>query len=230
MSKNLSESEEEYLESLYRLSGGKERVRVGKLAKDLKIKEPSVVGMLKKLDRKNLVDYKSYTGASLTKKGEETGMRVTRRHRLAERLLCDVLGRDLPSIHEEACKLEHSITDETANEISRVLENPRTCPHGQPIPTPEEEDRGELIKLTEGEEGEKYKVRTIPEEKEDIQRLLPLGILPGTEIELVDNPSFSALMIKRGGDKLALSRGIASKIMVEKYGKRKHRYRYRSGG
>lgn len=220
----LSESEEEYLEALYRLGGHERQVKVGELAKELKVKEPSVVEMLRKLDNKKLVDYESYAGASLSEKGEDEGRRVTRRHRLAERLLSDVLNRDLPRIHEEACKLEHSMADETADEIARVLKNPETCPHGHPIPEKKSEPKSEdLIKLTEGEKGEDYRVVSIPEEKEDVQRLLPLAILPGAKIRIDEKPSFSAIMVSRAGDKVALSRDIASEIEVRPYGKRKRR-------
>lgn len=222
----LTESEEEYLEAMYRLEGGKKQVKVGDLAKDLGVKEPSVVEMLKKLESKDFLDYEKYKGAKLTEKGEEEGMKVTRRHRLAERLLCDVLDRELPSVHEEACKLEHSLASQTADEIARVLENPETCPHGNPIPETKIEEDEDVIKLTEAEKDEKYEVVTIPERKEDIQRLLPLAILPGSQIKLIEKPSYSAIMVKRGEDKLALSRDIASKIKVRPCGERK-RYRHR---
>lgn len=226
---DLSESEEEYLESLYRLDGSEGRVGTSDLAKDMKIKEPSVVEMLRKLQEKDLVDYKSYAGARLTPLGKEEGMKVTRRHRLAERLLWDVLDRDLSQIHEEACKLEHSMADETADSIDKILDNPKTCPHGNPIPGKEVEKKDrDSIKLTEGAEGNKYRVVSIPEEKEDVQRLLPLAVLPGSEVELNDKPSFGALMVKVGGDTLALSRSIASKIMVEPHGRKKRRRRGRS--
>jgi len=153
-------------------------------------------------------------------------MRVTRRHRLAERLLTDVLNRDLPLVHEEACKLEHSIADGTADEIARVLQNPETCPHGHPIPEERTEvGEGELISLAEGEEGKEYRVVSVPEAEEDVQRLLPLAILPGAKVKLVDKPSLSAVMIKRGGDKLALGREIASKIKVKPYERGKRRRR-----
>lgn len=224
----LSESEEEYLEALYKLNGRGGQVRVGKLAEELQVKEPSVVEMLKKLEKKNLVDYERYSGAKLTDRGKEEGMSVTRKHRLAERLLSDVLDLELPEIHDEACKLEHSIGNDTADKIARVLENPETCPHGYPIPEEEKEEDENLIELTEGEEGEEYRVITIPEKREDIQRLIPLAILPGSKIELADKPPFSALMVERGGDKLALSRDLASKIMVKPHGRRKRR-RHRSG-
>ncbi len=219
----LSESEEEYLEALYKMNGGGSQVRVGELAKKLQVKEPSVVEMLKKLEKKDLVDYERYSGAKLTEEGRKEGMSVTRKHRLAERLLSDVLDLELPDIHDEACKLEHSLGNDTADRIAKVLENPETCPHGYPIPEEAKEEDENLIKLTEGEEGEEYKVVTIPEKREDIQRLIPLAILPGSKIELIDKPSFSALMVKRGGDKLALSRDLASKIMVKPHGRRKRR-------
>ncbi len=221
----LSESEEEYLEALYKLNGGSKKVKVGELAKELKVKEPSVVEMLRKLEEKSFLDYEKYKGAELTEKGEKEGMGVTRRHRLAERLLCDVLNRDLPEVHEEACKLEHSLANKTADEIAKVLENPETCPHGNPIPEEIEEMDEDVMKLTEGEEGEEYKVVTIPEEEKDVKRLLPMAVLPGCDIKLAEKPSFSAIMVERNGDKLALSRDIASKIKVKPSGERKRRRR-----
>lgn len=218
----LSESEEEYLEALYKLDGDGNQVKVGELAEELNVKEPSVVEMLKKLEEKGLIDYERYSGASLTEGGRKEGMEVTRKHRLAERLLSDVLNLDLPQIHDEACKLEHSLGEETTDRIANVLENPKTCPHGNPIPEEGEEDE-DLIRLSEGSEGKKYRVITIPEGKEEVQRLLPLGIIPGSKIELTEKPSFSALMIKRGEDDLALSRELASKIKVKPHGRRKRR-------
>lgn len=222
---DLTEAEEEYLEALYRLEGDSKKVKVGDLADELEIKEPSVVEMLEKLEEKNLLEYERYQGVELTDKGEEEGMRVTRRHRLAERLLCDVLNRDLPEVHEEACELEHSLANETADEIANVLENPETCPHGNPIPEEIKEMDEEAIKLTEGKEGEEYKVMTIPEEEKDIKRLLPMAVLPGCDIKLAEKPSFSAIMVEQNGDKLALSRDIASKIKVKPCGERKRRRR-----
>ncbi|MFP4006214.1 MAG: DtxR family transcriptional regulator [Candidatus Hadarchaeia archaeon] len=226
---NLSESEEEYLESLYKLTRKRERVRVSDLAEDLDLSQPSVVEMLKKLERKDLVKYEKSLGCELTEKGEKIGMGVSRRHRLAERLLTDMLNRDLSQVHDEACKLEHSLEDKTADEIARVLGDPNTCPHGRPIPERgEERSEEDMIKLSEGDEGKEYNVVAIPEESEHVQRLLPLAILPGTNIELTENPSSGALMIRRGSDKLALSRNIASEIEVRECGRgegRRHRRR-----
>lgn len=231
----LSESEEEYLEALYRHRGKKEKVRTGVLSKDLGVKEPSVVEMLKKLDKKELVNYEKYSGATLTEKGENKSFQVLRKHRLAERLLCDVLDRDLPDVHEEACRLEHSLEDVTADKIENVLKNPKTCPHGNPIPRKnndeEEVDLKKLSKLSECKPDEKCQVVTIPEKREYIRKLLSLGILPGSKVEITENPSVGALMIQRNGDKLALSREIASKIKVKSHEKRKRRrHRNRSGG
>ncbi len=231
MEKELSESEEEYLEALYKLSRNNDEIKVGKLAEELEIRKSSAVEMLKKLENKELVNYKKYSGVKLTEIGEKEGLRVTRRHRLAERLLSDVLNRDLSEVHEEACRLEHSIADETADEIARFLENPDTCPHGYPIPKEEMEDlenEDNILKLTKGEEGEDYEVVSIPEDEDDVQRLLPLGVLPGSKIILEDKSSVGAIMVRKGSDKLALSRKIGSKIRVRPY-ERKRRTRKRHG-
>ena len=226
----LSESEEEYLESLYNLSRGVDKVKVSELADDLEISAPSTVEMLEKLDNKELVNYEKSSGCSLTDEGENIGRKISRRHRVAERFLSDMLDRDLSQVHDEACELEHSLADKSADEIANILGNPDTCPHGQPIPKEGEEEVDEdSIKLAEAEEGREYDVKSIPEREGDVQRLLPLAILPGSRIKLAENPSSGALMVKRGSDKLALSRDIASKIEVCKDEERKQRRRHRRG-
>ncbi len=232
MKEDLSESEEEYLEALYKRSRDGERIKVSEVAEDIDVREPSAVQMLRKLEDKGLLDYEKYSGLTLTEEGKREGMRVTRRHRLAERLLSDVLNRDLSQVHEEACRLEHSLADETADEISRFLENPKTCPHGHPIPEEEADyEEEDLLSLSEGKEGEEYEVVSIPEREEDIKRLLPLAVLPGSKGKLEDKSSVGAMMVRKGQDKLALSRDIGSKIMVRPYGKRRRRrHRDRSGG
>lgn len=225
----LSESEEEYLESLYTCEKEDGLVKVGVLAKDLGVKEPSVVEMLKKLGENNLVKYERYSGAKLTKKGEKEASRVVRCHRLAERLLSDVLGHELSDVHDEACKFEHTISDVTADEIAEILGDPETCPHGQPIPPRDKlkELSEDLITLNEAEKGREYTVITIPEEMSVIRRLLSLGILPDSKVKVGEAPSLGAIMIRRGDDELALSQSVASQMLVKPHGKGRKRKRHR---
>jgi DtxR family Mn-dependent transcriptional regulator len=220
----LTPSEEEYLEAIYMYRQKTDgRVKVSELSKSLRVKAPSVVQMLRKLREKGLVDYER-SGVELTKNGEKQAFRVVRRHELAERLLSDVFGHELPKVHEQACKFEHVLDDELANKLDEALGKPTTCPHGSPIPT----SNGRMAKvradeLTDMPESGECVVVTIPEEKGSVERLLSLNILPGTKIKIIEKLPRGALMVQCGDSQVALSRDIASKILVR--GTRGYRHR-----
>lgn len=224
-------AEDEYLEAIYvRQESGVKRARTSELSSDLNISAPSVTEMLKKLQKKGLVDYDPYVGARLTKKGKQSALHIVRRHRLAERLLSDVLGLDLSKVHEEACKLEHVLDNSVLERIHGLLKETNTCPHGNPIPSEGGKvAESESIKLTKADEVGRYTVCSIPEEREAIQRLLPHNVLPGSRIKVVEKLPSGALMIQRGGTQLAVSQDIASKILVREHDKHKARRRRRRG-
>ncbi len=211
----LTPSEEEYLEAIFTLREKNESVKVKKLAKDLKVKDPSVVEMLRKLKVEGLVKY-DRNGAKLTAKGEKYALNVVRRHELAERLLTDVFGYPLPKVHEMACKFEHVLDDELTQNIEKMLGNPKTCPHGSPIPKP----RGETQKimqqksLTESEKGERCMVLKIPEEREAVQRLLALNVIPGVEVKIMEKLPRGAIVLLCGNTKVAVSHEIAAQIKI----------------
>jgi DtxR family Mn-dependent transcriptional regulator len=220
----LTPSEEEYLEAIFmcwQKTGRK--VKVSELSQCLHVKAPSVVQMLRKLGEKGLVDHERL-GVELTKKGKEHAVRVVRRHELAERLLSDVFGHELPKVHERACKFEHVLDDELTDKLDEALGKPTTCPHGSPIPTSE----GRIAKvradrLTDMPENGECVVVTIPEERGSVERLLSLNILPGAKIRVLEKLPRGALMVQCGDSQVALSRDIASKILVRV--PRRHRYR-----
>ena len=222
----LTPSEEEYLEAIFRCwQKTGERVKVSELSKCLHVKAPSVVQMLRKLKRKNLVDYER-SGVELTKKGEEQALRVVRRHELAERLLSDIFGHELPKVHEWACKFEHVLDDELTDKLDEALGKPTTCPHGSPIPTSEGRvPKVRADELTEMPKNGDCVVVAIPEEKGSVERLLSLNILPGTKIKVIEKLPRGALIVRCGDCQVALSRGIASKIFV----RGRHRLRRRRG-
>ena len=220
----LTPSEEEYLEAIYmcwQKTGG--RVKVSELSKNLRVKAPSVVQMLRKLRKKNFVDY-DRSGAELTKGGEREAIQVVRRHELAERLLSDVFGHELPKVHERACKFEHVLDEELTDKLDEALGRPTTCPHGSPIPT--SNGRMSRIKsdeLSDVKERGECVVVTIPEEKGSVERLLSMNILPGEKIKIIEKLPRGALMVQCGKSQVALSRDIASKILVR--GPYRHRHR-----
>lgn len=224
----MTPAEEEYLEAVFKLAGrGEEPVKISGLAKQLRVKAPSVVQMLEKLKRKSLMIYERHTGAKLTEKGRELAAKIVRRHKLAERLLVDVFGEDLYKVHDDACKLEHVIDDELAEKIEKKLGKPSTCPHGSPIPTSNgnlpRNDRIELVDIGEGQE---CTITTIPEEREAVQRLLSLNMLPKSKIKVVEKLPRGAVLVQCGNTQVALSRGVASQILV--HGRRR-RARHRGG-
>ena len=226
--REVTPAEEEYSEAVFTLAGRVgEPVKISGLAKQLHVKAPSVVQMLEKLKRKGLMIYERHTGAKLTEKGRELAAKIVRRHKLAERLLVDVFGQDLYKVHDDACKLEHAIDDELADKIEKKLGEPSMCPHGNPIPTSKgnlpRNDRVELVDIGEGQE---CTITTIPEEREAVQRLISLNMLPKSKIKVVEKLPRGAVLVQCGSTQVALSRGVASQILVRG---RRRRARHRRG-
>ncbi len=82
------------------------------------------------------VTFHPYQGLQLTNKGHEWGLQIIRKHRLAERLLVDILNLDWKTAHLEACRLEHGLSDLVIDQIEKFLgSKAQTCPHGSPIPS-----------------------------------------------------------------------------------------------
>lgn len=131
---HFAESVEEYLEAIYRLEREGPGVTTSGLATMLGVAPASVSGMLKKLDKDGYVTYVARGEAKLTQKGCDVGVRILRRHRLAERLLTDVLGMNGDEVHAEACMLEHAISQRVEDRLVELLGDPKTCPHGHPLP------------------------------------------------------------------------------------------------
>ncbi len=128
-----SETVEEYLEALWILEeGGHKLSKIIDISSRLKVSAPSAVEMLKKLGRAGYVEYKSYEGIRLTNTGRKIASLIIRNHRLAEVLMKKGLGEKVDE--EVVCGLEHHMTVKFANALCRLLDHPRKCPHGNPIP------------------------------------------------------------------------------------------------
>ena len=127
-------SKEDYLRAIYHLMEEHQDVRSVEVADYLNIKKPSVSEMLKNLDRDGFIQYKKYSKIKLTKKGFNEAKNLTARHRIIEAFLKDKLKLDPQKIHNEAHKLEHSFSDEAIEKLRKLLKNPKTDPHGKPIP------------------------------------------------------------------------------------------------
>jgi len=208
---------EMYLKVIYNLQTKTGAARTGGIAKILGITPGSVTNTLEVLETKGLVAREPYKGVKLTGEGRKLALSVFRRHRLAERLLADVLHLDWIESHEEACRLEHAISDNLAASMEKALGNPKTCPHGNPIP----DERGSIVP-TKSEalsglgNGQKATVVQIPDENTDLLRYLTtLGMHPGVRIEVEEKAPFNGpMLVKVGSTSYPLGLDVASDIYV----------------
>lgn len=131
---NISENIEEYLEVLYRNGSNKEQVSTTKMSKELGIAPGSVTQMLKKLEKLGYIEYIPYKGASLTDEGMKIAQKITRKHRILEKFLSDVLKIKEENVHSQACEMEHSLSDEAERALCFMLNQPDLCPDEKIIP------------------------------------------------------------------------------------------------
>ncbi|MDO5849134.1 MAG: metal-dependent transcriptional regulator [Methanobrevibacter sp.] len=133
-SDNISQNIEEYLEVLYRNGSNKEQVSTTTLSKELNIAPGSVTQMLKKLEKLDYIEYVPYKGASLTDAGMKIAQKITRKHRILEKFLTDILKIKDENVHEQACEMEHSLSDEAERALCFMLNQPDLCPDEKIIP------------------------------------------------------------------------------------------------
>jgi DtxR family transcriptional regulator, Mn-dependent transcriptional regulator len=212
-----TESVEEYLESIFKLTHEDGAATVGKLAGALQVAPSSVSEMLGRLRAAGLVEDAPGRGVRLTKAGELEGARLVRRHRLSERFLVDVLAMPWDAVHDEACKLEHALSPEVEARLAEQLGHPQTCPHGHAIP----DENGTVAErplhpLADLGAGESATISAITEEASDFLRYLAsLGLLPDADVEVESVAPFGGpLLVRVGGAQYALGREIAGKILV----------------
>ena len=129
-----SANREDYLRAIYHLMEENNEVKSVDVADYLNVSKPSVSEMLRNMDNDGFIQYKRYSRIRLTKKGLSSAKGITARHRIIETFLDRTLKIDPKNIHKEAHKLEHAFSDESIEKIRRLLHNPKTDPHGKPIP------------------------------------------------------------------------------------------------
>lgn len=208
---------EEYLESIYKLQQARHPVSTSRLAEHLKLSPPSVSEMVKKLTNKGLVNH-TEKGVCLTEEGRTIAKKVIRRHRLSERLLTDILGYKWDEVHDEACRLEHAISPEMEERIAKSLGDPKTCPHGHPIPDKEGTFVKEKLKsLSELKASDKGTIVSVFEEDPKmLQYLASLGLIPQVCVKVEEVAPFGGpLIVCVSGSRYALGREVASKIKVK---------------
>lgn len=187
MTGQASPATEEYLQAVYTLADEGGQVIGARLAEFLRISPAAVSEMVHRLERDGLLRLDERKEVRLTERGLTAASRVVRRHRLAERMLVDLLGYEWWKTHEEAERIEHTMSQEMEERLVRVLGDPQTCPHGNPMPGTTPRPTRPLERLAIGE---RATVERIPDQFEHepgfLEYLDTQGVRPGVTLEMIE--------------------------------------------
>ncbi len=210
---------EDYLQAIYSLDGEGDTVISARLARRMRVTPPTAWATVRRMARDRLVELDEKKVIHLTPKGHELAEDIVKRHRLAERFLCDVLGLGWAEAHAEAHRFEHAITPRLEPEIFRLAGNPTTCPHGSPIPGTGGKLAPDLMPLSSLTAGQEATVEFISEELEedtDLLRYLERGkVMPGSRVRVVEvAPYTGVIILELDGSQVPLGLPVAAKIRV----------------
>ena len=204
------------------------------LSKELGIAPGSVTQMLKKLEDIGYIDYIPYKGANLTEEGNKIAQKITRKHRILERFLKDVLKIKDENLHAQACEMEHALSDEAERAICHMLEHPDTCPDDHLIPAcdfdfancedcinshNDIEEIGirdfHLLSISELSPGDEGEILFIRGGDASLNNALNVGLSIGTKIRIADSDDSNRYNIYLEDTLIPLSRDLANNIFLK---------------
>jgi len=201
---SLTHSAEDYLKAIYHLTAdGGSAASTNMLAQALDLAPASVSGMLRRLAEQGLVEHEPYKGVTLAPEGRRVALRMLRRHRLIESYLVAQLGYTWDTVHEEAERLEHAVSDTLVERMAKVLGNPLEDPHGDPIPGPDG-SLAELVyvPLTDVPAGQEAEIRRVTTSQADRLRYIgTAGLMPGTRVLVLAHDPFQGPVRLRIGER-----------------------------
>jgi len=209
---------EDYLETIYELEESGVPVMRARLVERLGISAPTVSETVARLEREGYLALDEQRLVRLTDLGRHAATGVMRRHRLAERLLVDVLQVPWHQVHEEAHRLEHAISPTLEPYLVKALGDPGSCPHGNPIPgSANVVDLSDQVPLSSLRPGERAVVRRIDEEVEAqpaaMVALEQGAVMPGYSVEILAVDTDHVTLAGDAGP-VELPTGVAAKLYV----------------
>ena len=217
---------EEYLETISTLGDEGTEDIGARVAERMGRSAPAVKEMLDRLEEDG---YIARTGRviSLTDAGQEVATTVTRRHRLAERLLVDVIGLEWHKVHDEAGRWEHVISADVEEKLVALLGDPGTCPHGNPIPGSANRPERPTATLADASPGDTIVLRRIGELVEHDHEVLvamdTAGFTPGASATMLPSDGGGHVRLRAAGGALDLSLATAASLWIEFHGTSKPR-------
>ena len=233
--KEISENVEEYLETIYKKSLSDSMAKTTEISKDLGIAPGSVTQMLKKLEQEGYVVYYQYKGVTLTDKGYKIARSIVRKHRILETFLYEILNINIEDLHEQACAMEHSLSDEAERKLCQLLDYPNQCPDDHNIipvcdlnistcyecskvaninEIPRRIEN--LISISDMRPQQRGKIKFIRGSNETLQELLDLNITLESEITLINStPLNGPVKILVDGKDVMLDKELSFNAFVE---------------
>ncbi|HZO89780.1 MAG TPA: metal-dependent transcriptional regulator [Chthonomonadaceae bacterium] len=213
-----SQAVEDYVKAIYKLQNEGQSVSTTDLAKKIGATPAAATKMIKHLAENRLIDHTPYYGVRLTLAGERVALEIIRHHRLLELYLHQALGYGWDEVDAEAEKLEHHISEEFEERIDRMLDYPRTDPHGDPIPTRDgliEPNRGKP--LAESEPGETLMILRVRDSSpEALRYLASIGLHLEVVVRVKEKqPLDGALTLDVNGVTRSVGRELAGYVFVE---------------
>ena len=228
---DLVDTTEMYLRTIYDLEEEGVVPLRARIAERLDQSGPTVSQTVSRMERDGLLHVAGDRHLELTEKGRALAVAVMRKHRLAERLLVDVIGLPWEEVHAEACRWEHVMSEDVERRLVQVLNNPTTSPFGNPIPGLSElglistaggADQLNLVRLTELPAGMPVAVvvRQLTEHVQGdvdlIGKLKDAGVVPNARVTVQTNDHGGVLIVIPGHEQVELPHHMAHAVKVEK--------------
>lgn len=214
-----SKTIEDYLQVMHYMTRDGSTIIGARLAERIHVAPPTVTATLQRMVRDGLITMDSHKVVHLTDHGREQSESIVRRHALAERLLTDILGLGWSESHEEAHLVEHVISPKVEQHLMRVLGNPSTCPHGNPIPGTGARPSSYAVPLSDATAGQQLVIERIVEEAEDDPDLMTYfersGLKPRVALNVVEvSPAAGLITVEHDGQQTALGLAAATNLRV----------------
>ncbi|MDQ4142583.1 MAG: metal-dependent transcriptional regulator [Actinomycetota bacterium] len=217
--RGLNQASKEYLEAIYELGEEGQRILQARIGERLGLAPATVSEGIKRLVAEGLVEVEGKRDLGLTAKGRLLAETLVRRHRLAERMLVDILGIPWHQCHEQAEDWEKVMTTEVEEAILTKLEGDATCPHGNPIPgAPSTVQWSDLKAVAEMDRGERGRLTRLLEDVELDHEVLKYledhSLMPGRDLTLVDVAPDGTRTLQVDGSNVALGQRLADNLWV----------------
>ena len=204
-------AEEEYLQIMFWLEEAGLPINGANIARAMQLSPPTVHEMIGRLEGDGYVERADDKSLTFTEKGRQEAEAISRRHRLVERFLTDVLGIPWDEVHEEAERLEHAMSPVLEERMLAAIGDAKTCPHGHPIV---EGAREEGVLLADVEPGADVRILRFENEAEEILHYLKsTGIHPGLEGK-IEGSDADEIVVASGEGRHAVSKSVAETVSV----------------